>query len=177
MKAQFSALSKTISDLVPSALYIPQNYCSKLYTVSPHYIPSCHTAAKSAYLQTMSINSDTRRISLRHRNTILCAHNWASPGSVLAHSSYHWPFLSTVWDYNFAEAISNKEFACIQSFGSSVCKLHISYMVLVDISAGKSSWPGLLCWCRYSLSFPLQESLYYIRSRAKGCILLMWPAH
>lgn len=79
MKAEFSALSKTISDLVPSAFYIPQNYCSKLYTASPHYIPSCHTAAKSAYLQTMSINSDTHRTSLRHRNTILCAHKLSIP--------------------------------------------------------------------------------------------------
>lgn len=52
---------------------------SELYTVSPHDIPSCHTAAKSAYLQTMSINSDTRRTSLRHRDTILCAHKLNIP--------------------------------------------------------------------------------------------------
>lgn len=90
MKAHFSDLNKTISDLVPSA------FCSSLKLVQwslhcpfPLHTFMSYTAANSAYLQTTSINSDTHRTRLKHENSVLCTHKLLENvlARVLAHSS------------------------------------------------------------------------------------------
>ena len=119
-----------------------------------------YTSTNSAYLQTMSINWGMCRTSLRHKNTILCAHKQPENSltgfwHISASTGHSWAQFRS---YNSSGIVSNKEFACIQSFGSSFCKLCISYMESVGIGARKHSWSGLLCWHRCSRSFPLQHS-------------------